>query len=92
MLQTNGVNGVTNFQAGIQLKSLKKLEREMGLEPPTSSLGSRASFENKEQMRPWRCILTTASHPESSSYPKTAENGVNGVKLWPPASATSKVS
>src|SRR5215469_7110403 len=55
------------------------MEREMGLEPTTSSLGSRASFENKEQMRPWRCILTTASHRESSTYPKTAENGVNGV-------------
>jgi hypothetical protein len=32
-LQTNGVNGVTNSQAGIQLKSLKRLERETGLEP-----------------------------------------------------------
>jgi hypothetical protein len=37
MLQTNGVNGVTNFQAGIQRKSLQRLEREMGLEPTTST-------------------------------------------------------
>src|SRR6516164_166242 len=65
------------------------MERETGLEPATSSLGSRTSFENKEQLQTWRCILTTASHPESSTYLKTAENGVNGVKFHLPFLAAS---
>jgi hypothetical protein len=38
------------------------MERETGIEPATNSLEGWTSFENKEQMRPWRCILTTANH------------------------------
>ena len=47
---------------GKSLQVTENMERETGLEPATSSLGSCTSFENKEQMRPWRCILTTANH------------------------------
>src|ERR1700733_4895115 len=56
------------------------MERETGFEPATSSLGSRVSFENKEQMRPGRCILTTANHREIKRSFKKLEIGVNGVK------------
>lgn len=35
-------------------KVLKIMEREMGLEPTTFSLGTCASFGNKELLRPWR--------------------------------------
>src|ERR1700683_3600192 len=53
----------------------------MGLEPATSSLGSWYAFENKEQLRPRRCILTTANHRENKRCLKKDENGVNGVKF-----------
>ena len=33
------------------------MERETGLEPATSSLGIRSSFDNKEHLRPWRHSL-----------------------------------
>src|SRR5215472_5706372 len=70
-------------------KILKKMERETGIEPATSSLGRCAAIENKEQLRPWRCILTTASHLESGSYANTGENGVNGVKSDAPLTRPS---
>jgi hypothetical protein len=60
---------------------LKKMERETGFEPATSSLGISAQFENKDQRRPWRCILTTANRPKNKLCFKTPSNGVNGVKL-----------
>src|SRR5580704_14561892 len=51
-----------------------------GLEPATSSLGSRYAIENKDQMRPRLCILTTANHREINTCAEKPENGVNGVK------------
>ncbi len=80
MLWTNEVNGVTRFPAGIHAKALKTMERETGFEPATSSLGSRYAIENKDQMRPRLCILTTATHREINACPEKLENGVNGVK------------
>src|ERR1700704_4343101 len=56
------------------------MERETGFEPATSSLGSRYAIENKDQMRPRLCILTTANHREINACPEKPENGVNGVK------------
>ena len=41
---------------------IEKMERETRIELATFSLGSCMTFENKEQMRPRRCILTTANH------------------------------
>src|SRR5436309_12726834 len=57
------------------------MERETGFEPATSSLGISAQFENKDQRRPWRCILTTANRPKNKLSFKNPSNGVNGVKL-----------
>src|ERR1043165_7039512 len=57
------------------------MERETGLEPATSSLGSSAEIESKNQRRPWRCTLTTANRPEIERFFKIPSNGVNGVKL-----------
>jgi|SRR5947209_1589801 len=56
------------------------MERETGLEPATSSLGSRYAIENKVQMRPRLCILITANHREINACTEKPENGVNGVK------------
>jgi len=58
---------------------IEKMEREMGFEPTTSSLGSWYAFENKEQLRPRRCILTTANNRENKSCLKKDENGVNAL-------------
>ena len=58
-----------------------KMEREMGFEPTTSSLGSRYAIENKDQMRPRLCILTTANYREINACTEKPENGVNGVKF-----------
>src|SRR5437762_762561 len=55
------------------------MERETGLEPATSSLGIWYAIENKDQMRPRLCILTTANHREMSACTEKPENGVNGV-------------
>ena len=56
------------------------MERETGFEPATSSLGSRYAIENKDQMRPRLCILTTANHREINACTEKPKNGVNGVK------------
>src|SRR5205807_4505990 len=56
------------------------MERETGLEPATSSWGSRYAIENKVQMRPRLCILITANHREINACTEKPENGVNGVK------------
>src|SRR5438093_1567222 len=56
------------------------MEPETGLEPATSSLGIWYAIENKDQMRPRLCILTTANHREMSACTEKPENGVNGVK------------
>src|SRR3954454_2457519 len=56
------------------------MERETGIEPATFSLGSRYAIENKDQMRPRLCILTTANHREINACTEKRENGVNGVK------------
>src|SRR5436305_14323103 len=57
------------------------MDRETGFEPATSSLGISAQFENKDQRRPWRCILTTANSPKNKLSFKNPSNGVNGVRL-----------
>src|SRR5580658_6034741 len=56
------------------------MERETGIEPATSSLGSRYAIENKDQMRPRLCILTTANHREINACTEKPEYGANGVK------------
>src|ERR1700679_106497 len=56
------------------------MERETGFEPATSSLGIWYAIENKDQMRPRLCILTTANHREINACTEKPENGVNGVK------------
>jgi len=38
------------------------------------------AIENKDQMRPRLCILTTANHREINACTEKPENGVNGVK------------
>src|SRR5580698_10759244 len=57
------------------------MERETGVEPATSSLGIWYAIENKDQMRPRLCTLTTANHREINTCPEKPENGVNGVKI-----------
>ena len=59
---------------------IEKMERETGFEPATSSLGIWYAIENKDQMRPRLCILTTANHREINACTEKPENGVNGVK------------
>jgi hypothetical protein len=49
---------------------IENMERETGIEPATSSLGIRRSFENKEQQRPLRCILTTKKTEKTTSASK----------------------
>src|ERR1700729_3906630 len=69
------------LRSAITMQVIENMEREMGLEPTTSSLGSWYASENKEQLRPRRCILTTANHRENKRCLKKEENGVNGVKF-----------
>src|ERR1700688_1034187 len=57
------------------------MERETGFEPATSSLGIWYAIENKDQMRPRLCILTTANHREINACTEKPKNGVNGVKF-----------
>src|SRR5580692_5026025 len=57
------------------------MEREKGFEPSASSLGIWYAIENKDQMRPRLCILTTANHREINACTEKPENGVNGVKF-----------
>ena len=59
---------------------IEKMERETGIEPATFSLGIWYAIENKHQMRPRLCILTTANHREIKACTEKPENGVNGVK------------
>jgi hypothetical protein len=55
------------------------MERETGIEPATSSLGSQLAFVNKEQMRPWRLILTIEVNGVSATYGKSTLNAVIAV-------------
>jgi len=55
------------------------MERETGIEPATSSLGIQLAFVNKEQMRPWRLILTTEVNGVSATYTKSVLNAVIAV-------------
>jgi len=41
------------------VRKLLKMEREMGLEPTTSSLGIRVPFESRELRRLRRCTACT---------------------------------
>jgi hypothetical protein len=56
------------------------MERGAGARTRVSSLGSRYAIENKDQMRPRLCILTTANHREINACTEKPGNGVNGVK------------
>jgi hypothetical protein len=58
---------------------LKWLERETGIEPATSSLGIQLAFVNKEQMRPWRLILTIEVNGGSAIYGKSVLKAVIAV-------------
>jgi hypothetical protein len=54
------VTSKTRYRATADVSEvIENMERETGIEPSTSSLGKRRSFENKELTRPLRCILTT---------------------------------
>ena len=55
------------------------MERETGIEPATSSLGIQRTFVNKEQMRPWRLILTIEVHGDSAIYGESVLNAVIAV-------------
>jgi hypothetical protein len=59
---------------------IENMVRESGLRTPASSLGIWYAIENKDQMRPRLCILTTANHREINACTEKPENGVNGVK------------
>ena len=58
---------------------IENMERETGLEPATSSLGIRSSFDNKERLRPWRHFLNIDDHAESVSCEKARLNAVIAV-------------
>jgi hypothetical protein len=45
---------------GLQL--IENMERETGIEPVTSSLGTCSSIDNKELRRPWTTILIICTH------------------------------
>ena len=55
------------------------MERETGIEPATSSLGIQLAFANKEQMRPWRLILTIEVNGVSATYTESVLNAVFAV-------------
>jgi hypothetical protein len=58
---------------------IEKMGRETGIEPATSSLGIQLAFVNKEQMRPWRLILTIEVNGVSATYGKSVLNAVIAV-------------
>jgi hypothetical protein len=58
---------------------IENMERETGIEPATSSLGIQLAFVNKEQMRPWRLILTIEVNGVSATYGKSVLNAVIAV-------------
>jgi hypothetical protein len=55
------------------------MERETGIEPATYSLGIKLSFDHKEQMRPWRLILTIEVNGVSATYGKSVLKAVFAV-------------
>src|SRR5262249_34170974 len=61
------------------MQVIEKLERETGLEPATSSLGIRLSFEYTEHMQPWRHLLITESREESAFCEFSLLNAVIAV-------------
>jgi hypothetical protein len=61
------------------MQVIEKMERETGLEPATSSLGIRSSFDNKELLRPWRHFLNIDDHAESVFCDKARLNAVIAV-------------
>jgi hypothetical protein len=60
-------------------EAIENMERETGIEPATSSLGIQRTFVNKEQMRPWRLILTIEVHGDSAIYGKSVLKAVIAV-------------
>jgi hypothetical protein len=76
-------NQTTNVKSG-SLQVLENLERETRIELATNSLEDCGSVENKQHVRPRRCILNISTHRQFTLYLIYHPNGVNGVK---PASA-----
>jgi len=73
----NGLYRTLDFS--MPLEVIEKMERETGLEPATSSLGIRSSFDNKELLRPWRHFLYIDDHAESVFGEKARLNAVIAV-------------
>ncbi len=80
----------TRFRRGLERKRsnacffgssqlIENMERETGIEPATSSLGNWRTFVNKEQIRPWRSILTIEVNGGSVTYGKSVLNAVIAV-------------
>jgi len=55
------------------------MERETGIGPATNSLEDCGSIENKDNLRPWRSILTIKNAAISRLLFFIPLNGVNGV-------------
>ena len=51
---------------------VEKIGTGEGSRTPVSSLGIQLAFVNKEQMRPWRLILTIEVNGVSATYKKSA--------------------
>jgi hypothetical protein len=61
------------------LQTVDSMERETGFEPATSSLGIQLAFVYKEQMRPWRLILTIEVNGVSATYGESVLKAVSAV-------------
>ena len=57
----------------------EKIGAGEGSRTPVSSLGIQLAFVNKEQMRPWRLILTMEVNGVSATYTKSVLNAVIAV-------------
>jgi len=60
-------------------QAIENMERETGIEPATSSLGTYPAFVNKQLMRSGCCILIIGIHRISSTSLQSGLNGVTGV-------------
>jgi hypothetical protein len=72
------------IRRGMQV--IEKMERETGLEPATSSLGIRSSFDSKEHLRPWRHFLNIDDHSESVFCEKARLNALPSKLAFSPDS------
>src|SRR5579883_1793583 len=64
---------------GKQSQAIENMERETGIEPATSSLGTYPAFVNKQLMRSGCCILIISIYRISSTSLQSGLNGVTGV-------------